>query len=88
MTTEIQLLEYIFGGILAALAVIVVICVLIQSGKDKKLSGTIAGGASDSFYAKGKSKSKDKVLARVTTVLAVIFVLVALAAVVVVNISR
>ena len=79
-------IEIAFGIILAVLAVILVICVLMQSGKDKKLSGTIAGGASDSFYAKGKSKSKDKVLARITTIIAIVFVVVAVAAVIAVNV--
>ena len=79
-------IEIVFGAILAVLAVILVVCVLMQSGKDKKLSGTIAGGASDSFYSKGKSQSKDKILARVTTILAVVFVVVAVAAVIAVNV--
>ena len=85
---EIGITEIVFGIILAVLAAILIVCVLMQSGKDKKLSGTIAGGAADSFYAKGKGKSKDKILARITTILAVVFVIVAVAGVVVVNIAH
>ena len=81
-------IEIAFGIILAVLAVLLVVCVLMQSGKDKKLSGTIAGGAADSFYAKGKSKSKDKILARVTTIIAIVFVVVAIVAVIVVNVKQ
>ena len=81
-------IEIVFGAILAVLAIILVVCVLMQSGKDKKLSGTITGGASDSFYAKGKGQSKDKILARVTTIIAVVFVVVAIAAVIAVNVAH
>ncbi len=67
------MLETILGVILLALAVVLVALVLMQQGKDKKLSGAIAGG-SDSFYGKSKGASKDKLLSAVTGVVAVIFV--------------
>jgi len=68
----------IFGAILLVLAIALVILVLIQQGKDKKLSGAIAGGA-DTFYGKSKTASKDKVLSIVTTVIAVVFVAIVVA---------
>ena len=67
------MLETILGVILLALAVVLVALVLMQQGKDKKLSGAIAGG-SDSFYGKSKGAGKDKLLSAVTAVIAVIFV--------------
>ena len=67
------MLETILGVILLALAVVLVALVLMQQGKDKKLSGAIAGG-SDSFYGKSKSAGKDKILSTITGVVAVIFV--------------
>lgn len=67
------MLETILGVILLALAVVLVALVLMQRGKDKKLSGAIAGG-SDSFYGKSKGAGKDKLLSTVTAVIAVIFV--------------
>ena len=70
-------MEIILGIILVVLAVALIACVLMQSGKDKSLSGTIAGGAADSFFSKGKGKSKDKIFSLITTVLAVIFAIVA-----------
>lgn len=79
--------EIILGIILIVLAVAFVTCVLLQSGKDKRLSGTIAGGAADTFFAKGKTKSKDKVLSMITTVLAIMFVVVAVVAVIVITAS-
>ena len=71
-------MEIALGVILVVLAVALIICVLMQSGKDKSLSGTIAGGAADSFFAKGKGKSKDKVFSLITTILAVLFAIVAI----------
>ena len=63
--------------ILCVLAVALVACVLCQSGKDKRLSGTIAGAA-ESFFGAGKSKTRDKILSRVTTILSFVFVVLAL----------
>lgn len=70
--------EITLGIIIMVFSVVLIAMVLLQSGKDKRLSGTIAGAA-ETFFAKGKSKTRDKILARVTTVLA--FVLVVLAVV-------
>lgn len=70
--------EITLGIIIMVFSVVLITMVLLQSGKDKRLSGTIAGAA-ETFFAKGKSKTRDKILARVTTVLA--FVLVVLAVV-------
>ena len=65
-------IEYILGGILIALAIFLVIVVLAQSGKDTRLSGTIAGG-SETYYGKSKGRNRDKLLARVTTAAAIAF---------------
>ena len=66
-------LEIILGIVTLFIAVVVVLLVLLQSGKDKRLSGTIAGAA-ETFFAKGKSKTRDKILSRVTTILSFVFV--------------
>ena len=66
------------GIILIILAVALIALVLMQQGKDKKLSGAIAGG-SDTFYGKSKGASKDKLLSVLTTVCTIVFVLVLLA---------
>ena len=67
-------LEIILGIVTLVIAVAVVALVLLQSGKDKRLSGTIAGAA-ETFFAKGKSKTRDKILSRITTVLSFVFVI-------------
>ena len=66
-------LEYILGSVLLAVCLLIVAAVLMQSGKDKKLSGAIAGGA-DTFFSKGKAKSRDAILAGATKWIAVAFI--------------
>ncbi len=46
----------------------------MQSGKSHNLSGTIAGGA-DTFFGKTKGKTIDRVLSKLTTVVAIVFAL-------------
>ena len=65
-------IEITMGVVLLVLAVFLVIIVLMQSGKDKRLSGSIAGGT-ETFFGKTKGKSFDKILARLTTVVAILF---------------
>lgn len=65
-------IEWILGISLMVLAVFLVVAVLLQSGKDKRLSGSIAGG-SETYFGKSKGRSWDKILSRVTTVVAIVF---------------
>lgn len=67
-------IEYIFGGVLLAMALFLVVAVMMQSGKDKKLSGAIGGGA-DTFFSKGKATRSEKLLARLTTIFSILFVI-------------
>lgn len=78
-------MEYVLGILLVVLSAAVVACVLMQSGKGKKLSSTITGSA-DTFFSKGKAKSKDKKLSMVTTILAVVFILLTLVTVIVITV--
>ena len=61
--------------VLAGLAVTVI--VLAQSGKSAGLSGTISGGA-ETFMSKGKAKSLDAKLAKLTKWFALAFVVLTL----------
>ena len=56
-------LEIVLGIIIIIMAAVLIALVLLQSGKDKRLSGTIAGAA-ETFFAKGQSKTRDKMLAK------------------------
>ena len=46
--------------------------VLMQSGKEDGLSGTITGGA-ETFFGKSKGRTLDQILKRWTTVVAILF---------------
>ena len=70
--------EIVFGVIVCVLALTVITLVMIQSGKEKSLSGTIAG-AGESFFNKSKGKTKEKILGRVTTILSFVFAAVVVA---------
>ena len=65
-------MELAFGIILLVAAVFLVVAVLMQHGKSYGLSGTISGGA-ETFFGKGKAQTLDKILSKVTTVVAIIF---------------
>lgn len=73
-----QAIEWVMGIALVVIAVFLLIVVLMQSDKDKRLSGTIAGGA-DTYFGKGKGRSRDRLLARITTVVAILFAVLAVA---------
>lgn len=53
-------------------AVALIVIVLLQSGKTFGLSGSIAGGA-ETFFGKNKGRTIDALLSKLTTVVAVLF---------------
>ena len=63
----------IIGILLIVMAVFLVIAVLMQSSKDHRLGSSIAGGA-ETFFGKAKGKSLDALFNKLTTIIAVIFV--------------
>lgn len=66
---------YVFGSIVILVAVFLIVAVLMQQGKSHNLSGTIAGGA-ETFFGKTKGQAVNKKLSVLTSVVAVLFVLV------------
>lgn len=66
--------DIVFAIILLVAAAFLTIAVLMQSGKSHNLSGTIAGRA-DTFFGKTKGKTIDRVLSKLTTVVAIVFAL-------------
>lgn len=66
--------ELVIGIILLVFSVFLVVAVLMQEGKSHNLSGTIAGGA-DTFFGKNKGQAVSKKLSVVTSIVAVVFVL-------------
>ena len=71
-------MELTLGIILLVLAIALVVLVLFQSGKEKNLSGSIAGGA-ETFFGKTKGSDISKKLSVITTVLSIVFVLLVIA---------
>lgn len=57
------------------IAVLLIAVVLLQSGKDAGLSGTIAGSNSDSFFGKNKGRTLNGILEKWTAILAVLFII-------------
>lgn len=58
-------------------SVFLIAVVLLQSGKSSGLSGAVAGGA-ETFFSKGKAKSIDSTLAKMTKWVALGFVVLTL----------
>lgn len=63
--------------VLAIASLALIASVLFQSGSSAGLSGSIAGGAEE-LFGKKKSKGYDELLAKVTAVAALVFIVVAL----------
>ena len=63
--------------LLAIASVILIASVLLQSGNSAGLSGSIAGGA-EQLFGKKKSKGYEAILAKVTAIGAVLFIVLSL----------
>lgn len=74
--------HYLLGIILVISAIAIIVLVMLQQSQQQGLSGAIAGG-SDSFFDKNKGRTKDAMLAKLTKILAIVFLVTALVAVVV-----
>ena len=59
-------------AILLLVAVAICVLVMLQSDKDTKLSGTLAGGA-DTFFGKNKANEKDRKYSMFTAILSAVF---------------
>jgi preprotein translocase subunit SecG len=64
--------------IYSIVAIVLTILTLIQSKDDEGASGTITG-ASSSFYEKNKGRTKEGQLKKITIILGVLFIVLAIA---------
>ncbi|TDL73853.1 preprotein translocase subunit SecG [Rhodococcus qingshengii] len=62
--------------LLVIVSVGLILVVLLQSGKSAGLSGAISGGA-ETLFGKQKARGLDLILHRITIVLAVLFIILA-----------
>ncbi len=69
---------------LLVVSVILTISILLQSSNSDGLSGSIAGGA-EQLFGKKKSRGYDAILSKITTVCAIIYIVVSLAIVAIFN---
>lgn len=68
-----EIIEIVLGFVLIAFALGISVLVAFQPGKDKKLSGAISGGASDTFFGKSKAHRREKMLEKATIIVSVVF---------------
>jgi len=64
--------------LLCVASIILIASVLLQSGNSAGLSGSIAGGA-EQLFGKKKSKGYEAILTKVTSIAAVLFVVISIA---------
>ena len=74
--------QYVIGGVLIALAVALVAMILMQTGKEKGLSGTITGGA-DTYFGKSGGSMKERLLFKLTVIGTAVFAALTVALVVI-----
>ncbi len=63
--------------VLAIASVILIISILLQSSNSAGLSGSIGGGA-EQLFGKKKSQGYDAILSKISTVTAVLFIIISL----------
>ena len=73
-----QWYEIVIGVVLILTSLILVATVLLQESRSQGLSGAIAGGA-ETFLGKGKSKTTEQKLAKITKIVAIVFFVLSLA---------
>lgn len=71
--------HYALGAVLIVVSIIITIVVLMQEGRSQNLSGAITGGA-DSFVGRGKGRTIEGKLERVTKYLIIGFFVLVFAA--------
>lgn len=75
--SPMQWYEIVLGIVLIITSLALVAIVLLQEGRQAGLSGAIAGGA-ETFLGKGKSKTIEQKLVKITKVLAIVFFVLSL----------
>ncbi len=70
--------------ILVIASLILIVSILLQESKSDGLSGSIAGGA-EQLFGKKKSRGYDALLSKITTVVAIVYIVVSLVIVAIFN---
>ena len=77
-------MKILLGILILVSAVFLIVAVLMQSGSSKRLSGSIAGAA-ETFFGKNKGKTIDRLLSKLTNVVAILFAVLVLASFLITN---
>ena len=80
-------LLYVIGSVMIALALFLIAIILKQTGKEKGLSGSIAGGSAETFFGKSGGNTQDKLLSKLTIIGSVLFVVLAITLTILVTLS-
>ncbi len=87
LATVSPALLYVIGSVMIALAIFLTAIILKQTGKEKGLSGSIAGGSTETFFGKNGGNAKDKLLSKLTVIGSVVFVVLAITLTILVTVS-
>ena len=71
-----DILQIILGAVLLAAAVFLIVVIMLQSKKKRGLSGAIAGGTDTYLGRSGGASQKGKLLSKLTTIVAIVFVVI------------
>ncbi len=80
-------LEIILGICVILVSILVIVLVIFQKSHRRGVNGAISGAA-DTFFSKNNSRTDDAKLARWTTILAIVFFVLAIAANVITVVSK
>lgn len=69
-----MLVQYLIGGAMIALAVVLIVMILKQTGKEQGLSSAISGGSTETYFGKSGGSTKEKRLFRWTVIGSSVFV--------------
>ena len=83
-----MLVQYLIGGAMIALAVVLIAMILKQTGKEQGLSGAISGGSTETYFGKSGGSTKEKRLFRWTVVGSVAFVVLSFALTILVYVAN
>ena len=78
------MLKTVLMVVMIVASIVLTASILFQSGNSAGLSGSIGGGA-EQLFGKKKSRGYDAILSRITTIVAVIYIIVSLAIVAIFN---
>lgn len=73
-----QIYEIIAGSVLMLACILLIIVVLMQDNKGSGLSGAIGGGEAGGILQRGRGRSRDEKLAKITKILAIVLFVVVL----------